>query len=282
MTKLRTLMNENLELRGLSPLSIKEYLRQVTVFAKFFKKSPDKLGDVEVRTYLLHLIKNKKLSSSSVNKAYCSIKFLYEDVLGDFKVMRNIPKIKSARVKMPLVLSKTEIKSIFSQIQNFKHLAILQLIYSAGLRISEATHLHTSDIDSQNMRIHVRFAKGAKERYTKLSKTALLTLRDYWRLYTPKDILFPGIEHNKSIHIRSVALAFKKACIKANISKPATVHTLRHSFATHLLDQGESLHTIQTLLGHSSIRSTVIYLHVSLKQLEAINSPLDCAEFSTK
>ena len=279
MSKLRKLMNDNLELRGLSPTTIKEYLRQVSTYANYYKKSPDKLGNPEVREYLLYLIKDCKLSSSSVNKAYCAIKFLYEDVLGDFKVMRNIPKIKSARVKMPLVLSKTEIRSIFSQIQNLKYLAILKLIYSAGLRISEATNLSLSDIDSRNMRIHVRCGKGAKERYTKLSDMALKTLRDYWHNQKPKDILFPGIKQNKPIHIRSVGMAFKQARIKANITKPATVHTLRHSFATHLLDQGENLHTIQILLGHSSIRSTVIYLHVSLKQLEAVNSPLDCSEF---
>lgn len=158
-------------------------------------------------------------------------------------------------------------------------MAILKLIYSAGLRISEATNLSLSDIDSRNMRIHVRCGKGAKERYTKLSDMALKTLRDYWHNQKPKDILFPGIKQNKPIHIRSVGMAFKQARIKANITKPATVHTLRHSFATHLLDQGENLHTIQILLGHSSIRSTVIYLHVSLKQLEAVNSPLDCSEF---
>ena len=279
MTKLRRLMTDNLELRGLAETTIKDYVRQVASFANYFGKNPVKLGQAEVRSYLLYLKKEKKLASSSINRAHCAIRFLYEDTLGNFTIMRNIPKTKPTRVRLPLVLSKTEIKSLFAQVTNLKHLAILQLIYSSGLRISEAANLSVSDIHSDSMRVHVRLGKGAKERYTKLSKTALKTLRAYWKIDQPDDILFPGQKTGRAIHPASIALTFKKAKTKAGIQKAATVHTLRHSFATHLLEQDEKLATIQKLLGHNSIKSTAIYLHVSPSTFDKICSPLDSEEF---
>lgn len=194
--------------------------------------------------------------------------------------MRNIPKAKRDRVRLPLVLDKEEIKRLFSQLENLKYLAIIQLTYSAGLRISEATNLRLCDINSKSMRVHVECGKGAKERYTKLSQIALQNLRKYWQKYKPKYYLFPGQKPDIPLHPRSVALVFKKALIKAGIKKPATLHTLRHSFASHLLDQDEKLHAIQKLLGHSSIKSTVIYLHVSETSLDKIISPLDTEAFS--
>ncbi|MBC8284367.1 MAG: site-specific integrase [Nitrospinae bacterium] len=279
MTPLRQLMTDNLELRGLAKTTIKDYIRQVASFANYFGKTPVELREAEVRAYLLYLTKEKKLASSSVNRARCAIKFLYEDTLDNFKIMRNIPKTKPSRVRLPLVLNKSEIKAIFAQITNLKHLAILQLIYSSGLRISEAANLNVTDIHSDTMRLHVRLGKGAKERYTKLSKTALITLRDYWRESQPKEILFTGQKRDKPIHTASIALTFKKAKAKAGIQKPATVHTLRHSFASHLLDQGEKLATIQKLLGHHSIKSTAIYLHVSPSTFDKVLSPLDSEDF---
>ena len=272
-------MTDNLELRGLAAVTIKDYIIQVSRYANYFKKCPKKLGKVEVRAYLLQLKKDKNLSSSSINKAYCAIKFLYEDTLGDFKIMRNIPKAKKSRVRLPLVLEKSEIKAIFSQVKQLKYLAILQLLYSSGLRISEATHLRSSDINSRTMRVHVELGKGAKERYTKLSQTALETLRLYWKATRPKGYLFNGQKPASSIHPRSVAMVFKKALLNSGVQKPATLHTLRHSFASHLLDQDEKLPTIQKLLGHSSLKSTVVYLHVSETSLDKVMSPLDTGEF---
>jgi site-specific recombinase XerD len=193
--------------------------------------------------------------------------------------MRNIPKTKPSRVRLPLVLGKAEIKALFGQVSNLKYLAILQLIYSSGLRISEAANLRISDIDSNSMRVHVRHGKGAKERFTKLSKTALDTLRRYWNVYRPQEILFPGQKPSIPIHPASIARVFKRAKTKAGIQKPATVHTLRHSFASHLLDQDEKLATIQTLLGHNSIQSTAIYLHVSPSTFDRVISPLDSDDF---
>ena len=280
MTKLRKRMTQNLELRGLAQSTINDYVRQVKGFANHFGKCPTKLGDTHIRSYLLWLKKDKKLAGSSIQKVYCALKFLYEDTLGNFQIMRLIPKPKKSPVKLPLVLDPSELKAIFSQVRNLKHLAILQVIYSSGLRISEATHLRISDIDSKTMRLHVRLGKGAKERYSKLSQTALQTLRRYWAAYQPNDFLFPGQEADQPIHPRSVAQVFGRALSAAAISKPATLHTLRHSFASHLLEQGEALSTIQQLLGHSSIRSTVIYLHVSPITFEKVTSPLDSDAFS--
>ena len=280
MSKLRQLMTENLELRGLSGTTIREYIWQVAAYAKYFQKSPAKMGKKEVRKYLLHLRNERKLAGSSINKAHCAIKFLYEDTMGNFRIMRNIPKAKQSRVRLPIVLDKAEIKAIFGKIRNLKHLAVLQLIYSSGLRISEAANLKIDDIDSKNMRVHVRRGKGAKERYTKLSQIVLRTLRKYWQKYRPQEYLFPGQKQQEPIHIRSIAMAFKQALLNADVKKPATVHSLRHSFASHLLDQGENLHTIQKLLGHSSIKSTVIYLHVSHRTLAKVVSPLDTSEFN--
>ncbi len=174
------------------------------------------------------------------------------------------------------------IKKIFKNTDNLKYLAILQLLYSSGLRISEATNLRLTDINSSTMRLHVELGKGAKERYTKLSKMALNTLRSYWKQYKPNHYLFPGQKKGTAIHTRSVAIAFKKALIKAGIKKPATLHTLRHSFASHLLDQDEKLPTIQKLLGHSSLKSTVIYLHVSETSLDKVVRPFQKIRFSKK
>ena len=279
MSRLRKLMTENLDLRGLAQTTIKDYIRQVAKFAEYFGKSPSELGQSDVRVYLLYLKKERKLSSSSINRAHCAIKFLYEDTLGDFQVMRNIPKAKKTRTRLPLVLDKSEIKKIFKNTDNLKYLAILQLLYSSGLRISEATNLRLTDINSSTMRLHVELGKGAKERYTKLSKMALNTLRTYWKQYKPNHYLFPGQKKGTAIHTRSVAIAFKKALIRAGIKKPATLHTLRHSFASHLLDQDEKLPTIQKLLGHSSLKSTVIYLHVSETSRDKVVSPLDSEAF---
>ncbi len=279
MTTLRQLMTDNLELRGLAQTTINDYIRQVEGLATYYGKSPSRLGEADVRAYLLYLKKERKLASSSINKARCAIKFLYEDTLDNFRIMRNIPKTKPSRVRLPLVLGKAEIKALFGQVSNLKYLAILQLIYSSGLRISEAANLRISDIDSNSMRVHVRHGKGAKERFTKLSKTALDTLRRYWNVYRPQEILFPGQKPSIPSHPASIARVFKRAKTKAGIQKPATVHTLRHSFASHLLDQDEKLATIQTLLGHNSIQSTAIYLHVSPSTFDRVISPLDSDDF---
>jgi site-specific recombinase XerD len=188
--------------------------------------------------------------------------------------MAKIPRLKGTK-KLPVVLERKEVESLFSVTENLKHRAVLMLIYSSGLRLREASHLKVSDIDSKRMVLRIKQGKGRKDRYTLLSTAALESLREYWSCYRPQQWLFPGRPSSQPLSVRSIQRVFKKARTLAGIRKPATVHTLRHSFATHLLEQGTDLHRIQLLLGHRSLKTTAIYLHVSRKELVRIVSPLD-------
>jgi len=274
MGKLREQMRGDLELRGLSPETQKIYLYHATNFSRYFNRSPDRLGKREIKEYLLYLLREKKVSSSTVNLCYSALKFLYVRTLRREGVMAKIPRLRSIK-KLPVVLEKQEVESVFSVTKNLKHRAILMLIYSSGLRLREASHLKVSDIDSKRMMLRIKQGKGGKDRYTLLSTAALEVLREYWRQYRPPEWLFPGRPVEKPLSVRSIQRIFKRARTLAGIRKPATVHTLRHSFATHLLEQGTDLHRIQLLLGHRSLKTTAIYLHVSRKELVRIISPLD-------
>jgi len=274
MGKLRDQMQADLQLRGLSPKTQKIYLSQVRSFALYFKRSPEQLGEREVKEYLLHIIRDKKASGSTINQCYNALRFLYRTTLKQNWVVEKIPYPKT-RKKLPVVLDRAEVDALFSVTKNLKHKAILMITYSSGLRLSETAHLKVSDIDSKRMMIKVSDGKGGKDRYTILSSVALEVLRQYWRKYRPKEWLFPGHREDKPLSARSIQKIFDRAKNLANITKPATVHTLRHSFATHLLEAGTDLHHIQLLLGHKSPKTTTVYLHVSRKDLTRIVSPLD-------
>ena len=182
------------------------------------------------------------------------------------------PKSKK---KLPVVLDLSEVEALFSVTENLKHKAILMITYSSGLRISEAARLKISDIDGKRMMVWVQQGKGGKDRYTILSQTALECLRQYWREYRPKQWLFEGTKEDAPITVSSIHQIFHKAKKRAGIAKPASVHTLRHSFATHLIEAGTSLHHVQLLLGHRSPTTTTVYLHVSRLNLSQVASPLD-------
>jgi integrase/recombinase XerD len=274
MGKLRDQMRGDLELRGLSPETQRIYLYHVTNFSRYFSRSPDHLGKKEIKEYLLYLLREKEASSSTVNLCYSALKFLYARTLRREWVMEKIPRLRSTK-KLLVVLERQEVESLFSVTENLKHRAILMLIYSSGLRLREASHLKVSDIDSKRMVLRIKQGKGRKDRYTLLSIAALEILREYWCQYRPQEWLFEGRPADKPLSVRSIQRVFKKARTLAGIAKPATVHTLRHSFATHLLEQGTDLHRIQLLLGHKSLKTTAIYLHVSRKELVRIVSPLD-------
>ena len=274
MGRLRDQMKADMELKGFSLKTQKGYIGYVRGFALYFNKSPEYLGENEIKEYLLYLIREKKASSSAVNQCYSALKFLYERTLNRRWVMEKIPRTKKEK-KLPVVLDRTEVEALFSVTKNLKHRAILMLIYSSGLRLAEASHLKVSDIDIKRMMIRVRDGKGGKGRYTILSSVALDVLRQYWRKYHPIEWLFPGHREDKQISGRSIQKIFDRAKNLANITKPVTVHTLRHSFATHLLEAGTDLHHIQLLLGHKSPKTTTVYLHVSRKDLIRIVSPLD-------
>ena len=274
MGRLREQMKGDLELRGLSRETQKIYLYHVTNFSRYFNRSPYHLGKSEIKEYLLYLLREKEASSSTVNLCYSALKFLYAKTLRRQGVMAEIPRLRSTK-KLPVVLEREEAESLFSVTENLKHRAVLMLIYSSGLRLTEASHLKVTDIDSKRMVLRIRQGKGRKDRYTLLSTAALEVLREYWSQYCPKEWLFTGRSPGKPLSVRSIQRIFKKARTLAGIRKPATVHTLRHSFATHLLEQGTDLHRIQLLLGHRSLKTTAIYLHVSRKELRRIVSPLD-------
>ena len=266
-------MKQNMELKGFSPRTQECYHSYVKKFEQHYKRSSECLGNPEIKDYLEFLIKEKQASSSSVNQAYSALKFLYETTLDRKWVMKKIPRIKKEK-KLPTVLDREEVQSLFAVIRNLKHRCILMTTYSAGLRISETAHMKITDIDSKRMLIKVR-GKGAKERYSLLSKVALETLRDYWKYYRPTEWLFPGNPTTKPISTSSIQRIFKKVKQQAGIIKIATPHSLRHSFATHLLEAGVDLHHVQLLLGHRSPKTTTIYLHVTRKDLARIVSPLD-------
>ncbi len=274
MSELRNKMKTELELRGYSPTTIKHYIENVSRFAKHFNQSPELLGEDQIREYLHYCIMEKHLSEGTVNYINSSLKFFYTKTLKRNWNSDMFPRMKEGK-KLPVVLSKSEVKAILDATDNLKHKAILTTIYGAGLRISEAAKLKGLDIDSNNMQIVIRQGKGKKDRYSLLSKTNLNLLRDYWKRYHPKDYLFSGKNAANHISVRTIQKTFDQALAKAGIKKDATVHTLRHSFATHLLEAGTDICHIQRLLGHTSIKTTTIYLHLRRLDLLSIKSPLE-------
>jgi integrase/recombinase XerD len=279
MGKLREQMKGDLELRGLSPHTRDNYLRHVSQFSRHYGRSPRHLGEKEIKEYLLYLLREKKVSTATVNQCYHALKFLYERTLNRMWVMARVPRVRRLK-QLPVVLDKEEVESLFSVTENLKHRAILMLIYSSGLRLTEAARLKVTDIDSKRMLVRIKQGKGRKDRYTVLSKVALEVLREYWSQYRPTEYLFAGRFPGKPLTGRSIQRVLIKAKDLAGIKKPATVHTLRHSFATHLLEAGTDLYHIQLLLGHRTLNTTTIYLHVSRKELARIISPLDLAHNS--
>ena len=277
MGRLYDQMKMDLELKNFSPKTVSCYLDCMVHFVRHYGRSPVEMGEEEIRNYLYYLMKEKKVSQSSINQAYSAMKFFYVTTLEREWNGIKIPRIKNPK-KLPVVLSKDEVRSVLESLLNLKHRAILATIYSGGLRVGEATRLKISDIDSKRMMIRVQAGKGKKDRYTLLGNRTLIDLRQYWRACRPVEWLFPGSEATKPISIASVQRVFKQALNHAGIKKKATVHTLRHSFATHLLESGTDLYYIQRLLGHTSASTTSIYLHITGKDLGRIKSPIDLLE----
>ncbi len=268
-------MQRDMVLRNLSPKTQSLYHRAARDLEKQFGKAPDQLNEGDVKSFLHSIVTDRRLSQSSLKIAYSALRFLYETTLDKGWVIDRIPYPKTTRM-IPHILSKGEIQRIFDATVTLKQKVMLMVTYSAGLRAGETARLRITDIDSSRMLIRVGQGKGNKDRHTLLSQVALKTLREYWIQYRPKDWLFPRdtnpLEH---LPVATIQTAFKRAKRQANVRKPASCHTLRHSFATHLLEADVDLHTIQLLLGHSSIRTTTVYLHVSNKTLAKVVSPLD-------
>ena len=276
MGKLRDQMLTDLQLCGAKPRTQESYLREAENLAKYFNRSPAELGEAELKEYLLYLIKERHLSEGTFRYYVAGLKFLYRTTL---KREWPVEKIRYPRAKrkLPVVLDLSEVESLFSVTKNLKHKAMLMLTYSAGLRVSEAARLKLTDIDSKRMTVRISQGKGGKDRYSILSQTTLEHLRQYWKKYRPTEWLFEGQKKDDPISLSTIQSIFRAAKKRARITKPVSVHSLRHSFATHLIEAGTSLHHVQLLLGHRSPTTTTVYLHVSRLNLSQVISPLDRA-----
>ncbi len=263
-----------LELKRYSKNTIESYHSHLKLAQSYFKdQSFKRISDEQWFEYIYYMVNVKKISMSYQRQIIGSIKLFYKEIYN-----RHIPfeylKVTQFENKLPVVLSKQEVQKILAHTTNLKHKAILSLIYGSGLRVGELIELKKTDIDSDRMLVHVRNAKGKKDRYTVLSVRVLEILRSYYKKYKPKEYLFEG-QKGGQYTTASSRQVFIKALKKAKINKQATLHTLRHSFATHLLESGVSIAHIQKLLGHSNIKTTLIYTHIAKDSLFEIKSPLD-------
>ena len=280
MKPLRQKMLNDLIVRGLAENTQQSYLRSVTGLAGYYHRSPDQLSPQEVQDYLLYLSQKKKLSWSSCNTTRHGLRFFYRITLGWSEPHFYLPGAKEPS-KLPEVLSHEELVHLFTVTTNHKQRALLMTTYAAGLRASEVTHLKVTDIDSQRMCIRVEQGKGAKDRYLPLSPRLLVQLREYWRRCRPLLWLFPGHPSDRPMSRYGASHIYHTAKAKAGITKRGGIHTLRHCFATDLLEAGTELPVLQRLMGHSSIRSTMRYLHIAQGQTTATTSPLELLEFPT-
>lgn len=265
---------DKMTLLNYSGNTIKNYKNHFSKFLEYFKdKKPSEISKKEILEYLLAKWSNNKLSESEQNQKINSIKFFYEKVLNRPREVYEIPRPKKP-FKLPEVFSENEVRRILDAAGNLKHKCILCLAYAGGLRVSEIINLKIADIDSDRMVIHIKNSKGKKDRIVMLSKKLLIILREYFKSYKPKSYLFEGMNGGK-YSARSIQALLKNVKSKAGVKKRGSVHTLRHSFATHLFEGGTDILSIKKLLGHNSLRTTMIYTHVSKEYINKIQSPLD-------
>jgi site-specific recombinase XerD len=249
-------------------------VQQVSLFARYFRKSPNELGPEEIRSYQLYLANEKQASVGSRIIAVSALRFLYKVTLRRDWDVELIPTPKKPQ-KLPIILSPAEVLSLLQAASCFSHHVLMATMYGTGMRVSEAVHLRVSDIDSQRMTIRIELGKGAKDRYVMLSPKLLELLRDYWRRIRPLPWLFPGKVADQPLTRDGASYAIHTAARRAGLTKPLSPHSLRHAFATHLLECGTDLRTIQILLGHRSLSTTARYLRVATNTVCATTSPLD-------
>src|SRR4029077_15121438 len=271
-THLRKLMLDELQRRNYAQNTVRSYIHAVEDFAKYFRRSPDRLGPNHIREYRVHLFRDFKLSASTIEGRTAALRFLFVKTLRRPYLPDHIPFPKRPR-RMPTVLSQEEVARLIDSAQNLMHRTMLMMLYATGLRRAELCHLKVSDIDSERMVIHVRQGKGGRDRDALLSPKLLETLREYWRWMKPKTYLFPGTVNNWRADVpiteKIVWTAVAEAAKHAGGSKDVSPHTLRHSFATHI-EAGADLRTIQILLGHAKLADTTVYLHLSRRHLQAV------------
>jgi integrase/recombinase XerD len=273
-TPLRQRMLEELKLRNLSAETQRNYIHHIAQFAKHYGLSPDRLGLDEVRNYRLYLLEERLQSPQTVNGFVAAAKFLYTQVLDMPWGTEEFPYAK-VPIRLPVVLTSEELERFFAAVGLIKHRAVLMLCYGSGLRISEAVSLRVNDIDSVRMLVRVQAGKGGHDRYTVLSHRMLLVLRQYWRMVRPQKWMFPTTRPDEHMHPATIHQICRDASQIAGITKRVTPHMLRHSFATHLLENGTDTRVIQVLLGHKQIDTTARYVSVTPRSLGQVDSPLD-------
>ncbi|MGB6043171.1 MAG: site-specific integrase [Pirellulales bacterium] len=275
LTKITRRMAEDMKIRNLAQATIDAYTYHVSKFDDFLgtKRLQDATPE-DLRSFQLHLIEDRKVGFSSFNQAVCGLRFLYQVTLPKPWPVAMIPYGKRART-LPTVLGLEEVDALLQCTPNLKHRTFFMTLYAAGLRLAEVSHLTIPDIDSQRMQLKVACGKGNKQRLVPLSPRLLTAMREYWKEYRPTQYLFPGKTPDRPYAATSIQKAIKAAAKKANIKKNVTPHTLRHSYATGLLEAGVDILTISRLLGHASFTTTMIYLHVRRPHLERTPSPLD-------
>ncbi len=279
---LRTRMIEDLRIRNYASRTIEIYVRCVALFAKYFSRSPEDLGAAQIREYQLYLLEEKKASWSFFNQTVCALRFLYGKTLKKDWLVEQIPYPRQEK-RLPEVLSVAEVSKLFSCVRSQMHRAILQTMYGAGLRLTEALNLKPTDLDRERMVIRVRQGKGHKDRYVTLTPSVLEMLRGYYRSHRPKgQWLFPNRSGKYPIHSSAVQRACRESARVARLNKRVTTHTMRHSFATSLLEAGVDLRTIQILLGHGSLNTTAIYLHIAVGAKQSRREMVDLLQLSKK
>ena len=284
MTRLRQQMLEELQRRNYSQCTITTYLRTIQDLALYFGKPPDRLGPEQIRRYQVHLLRERKLAVTTVRLAVATLRFFFGKILRRGYTPEHLPYPKH-RPRLPTISSQDEVRRLIEAASNLYHRALLVTLYSTGMRRAEVARLRVADIDSQRMLIRIRQGKGGRDRDVPLSPVLLETLREYWPWMKPRTYLFPGTVNNrradKPLTPKLVWIACREAAQRAGIAKKVSPHILRHSYATHLLEAGADLRTIQVLLGHRDLEHTTIYLHLSRKHLTAVANPLDTIHVSS-
>lgn len=273
-TLLRKRFNDHMILRGFSPKTKDSYIGAVAGLAKYYRISPDKLNNDQIQAYLLYLIKDRKLAWSSVNIVFSALRCFYVHVLKWGETRFHIPS-RPREKTLPKLLSTEQVNHLLKAASNIKHRALLMTVYGGGLRVSEVVSLKPHHIESDRMMIRVEQGKGRKDRYTILPQSLLSELKVYWKACRPHSWLFFGKDKDKPMPIATAQRIYYNTKDKAGISKGNGIHTLRHSFATHLLDQAVDIYTIKQLMGHSALVTTSKYLHTTKERIAAIKSPLD-------
>jgi len=283
VTRLRQMMLEELQRRNYAQLTVVAYIRILENYANFFHRPPDQLGPEHIRKYQVHLFKDRKLSAHTVSQHVSALRFFYVKTLKRPCQLDDIPFPKERR-RLPTVLSQEEVARLIESASNLFHRAMLMTLYSTGMRCGELVQLQVKDLDSQRMVIHIRQGKGNRDRDVPLSAKLLETLREYWRWMKPQTYLFPGTLNqwraDVPISAKMAWHACHQAAERAGIDKQVSPHVLRHSYATHLLEAGTDLRTIQILLGHADLKHTTVYLHLSRRHLQAAPNPIDALTLS--